>query len=148
MKQRGEYLSERRSARLLLGRAADAMADAVEARRIHPCPAHDRLAQRTFLAARRYDLLQLDRPENFAMFPRGGQRLEAELRAAAADLALFAAGRDERAFRAGLTRAAILAALGDHRAAMAAADRAAALSPFSTESRLLHARVRSFAGDR
>ncbi len=147
MKHRGEYLAERAQTRLLLGRAVDAMADAVEARRIHPCPAHDRLAQRTFLAARRYELLQLDRPENIAMFPRGGRRLEADLRDAAADLARHAAGRDERAFRAGLNRATILAALGDPRAAMAAANRAAALSPFATEARLLHARVRSFAGD-
>ncbi len=148
MKDRGEYLSERAQARLLLGRPAEALADAVEARRIHPCPAHDRLAQRTFLAARRYDLLQLDRPENLAMFPLGGRRLKAELRAAAAELTRLAAGRDEKAFRAGLNRAAILAALGDPRAAMAAADRAAALSPFATEARLLRARVRSFAGDR
>ncbi len=79
-KGRGEYLAERAQARLLLGRAADAVADALEARSLHPCPAHDRLVQRSMLAAGRYDQLQLGRPEALTLLPLRGRRLASELR--------------------------------------------------------------------
>lgn len=147
-KARGEYLSERAQARLLLGRTSEAMADAVEARRIHPCASHERLAQRTFLAARRYDLLRLDRPEDVATLPLGGPRLRAELKAVEADLGRLAAGRGASAYHAGLNRATILAALGRGGAAVAAANRAAAMSPFAEDALAVRARVRFFAGDR
>src|SRR5262249_32668452 len=112
-KDRVDYLAERAQARLLLGRAADAVTDAGEARRRRRSPAHDRLAQRALLAARRYDQLHLDRPEDVALLPLRGLGLDAELRAAAEVLGRIAAGRDGAAFRAGQTRAAILAALGE-----------------------------------
>ncbi|MHB1562330.1 MAG: tetratricopeptide repeat protein, partial [Isosphaeraceae bacterium] len=147
-KARGEYLSERAQARLLLGRIPEAMADAIEARRIHPCASHERLAQRTFLAARRYDLLRLDRPEDVAVLPLGGPRLRAELTAAEADLGRLAAGRGESAYYAGLNRATILAALGRGGLAVAAASRAAAMSPFAEDALAVRVRVRFFAGDR
>ncbi len=147
-KERAEYLSERAQARLLLGRTSEAMADAIEARRIHPCASHERLAQRTFLAARRHELLRLDRPEDIAVLPLGGPRLRAELMAAEADLGRLAAGRGASAYHAALNRATILAALGQGGAAVAAASRAAAMSPFAEDALAVGARVRLFAGDR
>jgi tetratricopeptide (TPR) repeat protein len=148
VKDRVEYLAERAQARLLLGRAADAVADACEARRMLRSPAHDRLAQRVLLAARRYDELQIDRPEDVAYLPLRGARLDADLRAAADALKPIAERRDSTGFRAGLTRAAILAAMGESREAMIAANRAASLSPFSAEARLVRARVLFAAGER
>lgn len=147
-KARGEYLSERAQARLLLGRTADAMVDAIAARRIHPCASHERLVQRTFLAARRYDLLRLDRPDDIAVLPLGGPRLWTELRAAEGDLGRLAAGRGEAAYHAGLNRATILAALGRSKAAIAAASRAVTMSPFAADALAVQARVRLHAGDR
>jgi serine/threonine protein kinase/predicted Zn-dependent protease len=147
-KDRIEFLAERAQARLMMGQAAEAVADAREARGLHRCPAHDRLAQRALLAARRYDELQLDRPEDVTLLPLRGPRLDAELRDAARWLDRVAAGRDGIAFRAGLTRAVILAALGEARQARAAADRAFSLSPFSAEARLVRSRVLASAGDR
>ncbi len=64
--------------------------------------------------------------------PIGGQRLHADLRAAADGLARLASGQDQGAFRATLTRAVILAALGEQSEAVAAASRAIALSPYSS----------------
>ena len=78
-KDRGEYLAERAQARLLLGRAADAVADAFEAWSLDPCPAHDRLVQRSLLAAGRYDQLRLGRPEALTLLPLRGRRLAGDL---------------------------------------------------------------------
>ena len=147
-KDRVDYLAERAQARLLMGRAGEAVADAGEARRLQRNPARDRLTQRALLAARRYEQLQIDRPEDVALLPLRGDRLEAELRAAVAALGPIAAGRDGAAFRAGLTRASILAALGEPREALLAANRATILSPYSAEARLVRARVMISAGDR
>jgi tetratricopeptide (TPR) repeat protein len=147
-KDRVEYLAERAQARLMMGRSADAVADACAARRLLRSPANDRLAQRALLAARRYDQLRLDRPQDVALLPLRGARLESELRAAAAELGRIAAGRDGPAFRAGLTQAVLLSALGEPREALAAADRAVSLSLFSAEARLIRARVQFAAGDR
>ncbi len=55
LKNPGEILAERARARLLSGRIPAAIADAGGARRVHPCPAHDRLWQRVLLAAHRFD---------------------------------------------------------------------------------------------
>ena len=54
-----------------------------KAQRARPGPAHERLRQRAILAARRFDLLQLDQPDELALLPLGGRRLTADLRAAA-----------------------------------------------------------------
>jgi tetratricopeptide (TPR) repeat protein len=146
--KRAEYLAERGQARLLLGRANEAASDASEARQILPCPAHDRLEQRAFLAARRYDRLMLDSPEGVALLPVRGARLDADLRAACVDLARIAAGHDAAAFRAGQTRAVILAALGDTERALAAANRVAAAARWATTAQLVRARVLRSAGRR
>ncbi len=82
-KNRDEFLAARALALLLLARPALAVADASEAQRIRPCPAHERLRQRALLAARRFESLQLDRPEDLALLPLGGARLKSDLRAAA-----------------------------------------------------------------
>jgi tetratricopeptide (TPR) repeat protein len=148
LKHPGEVLAARALARLLSGRTAAALEDASEARRVYPCPAHERLWQRALLAARRFDALQFDRPEAMTLLPIGGRRLDADLRVAADGLARLAAGRDEAAYRATLTRAIILAALGDENAAVTAAGRALALSPFSPYAYLIRARIHSFRGDR
>ncbi len=145
-KKRVEFLAGRAQARLMMGRADDAVADASEARRIHPYPAHDRLEQRALLAARRYDRLAIDRPDDVALLPLQGAGLAADLRAAAAELGRTAAGHDAAAFRAGLTRACILAALGDTRTALAAADRSASSSRYGTLAPVIRARVLIAAG--
>jgi tetratricopeptide (TPR) repeat protein len=147
-KNPNEILEARALARLLLGRTAQAMADASKARRAHPCPAHERLWQRTVLAARRAEHLDLDQPQTLALLPLGGRRLEADLRAAADALARIATARGETAYRALLTRSVILAFLGESKAAIADASRALALSPFSVEAYLVRARIGSFVGDR
>ena len=46
---------------------------------VQPSPTHERLRQRTILAARRLDLLQLDWPDEMALLPLGGRRLTADL---------------------------------------------------------------------
>ena len=148
LKDPDQIVAARALARLLSGRMAEAVSDAREARRAHPCPAHERLWQRALLAARQFDELQLDRPDAVALLPIGGQRLRADLRAAADGLARLAAGRDQVAFRATLTRAVILAALGKQPEALAASSRALALAPFSEYAHLVRARILAFGGDR
>ncbi len=148
LKDPDEIVAARALARLLSGRTAEAVSDAREARRVHPCPAHERLWQRALLAAGQFNELQLERPDAIALLPIGGQRLYADLRAAADGLARLAAGRDRAAFRATLTRSVILAALGKQSEAVAASSRAIALSPFSSYAHLVRARVLSFGGDR
>ena len=148
LKHPGEILAARALARLLAGRTAAALDDASEARRVYPCPAHERLWQRALLAARRFESLQFDDPEALTLLPIGGERLDADLRTAANGLARLAADRDEVAYRATLTRAVILAALGEQNKAVTAASRALGLSPVSPYAYLIRARVLSFRGDR
>ena len=148
LKNPGDILAARALARLLGNRTAEALEDASEARRIHPCPAHERLWQRAVLADRRYNELQLDRPEAVALLPIGGERLHADLVAAANGLARLASGRDQTAFRASLSRGVILAALGQQSEALTASSRAIALSPFSSYAHLIRARILYFGGDR
>ncbi len=148
IRDRVDYLAQRAQARLLDARAAEALADAVEAQQVSRSPALDRLVHRAAMAARLYDDLALERPEDLALWPLQGRQLAAELRTAAAALAPIAAGRDGRAFRAGLNRAVILAAIGRPREAIASAGRSVALSPYSVDARLIRARVLRSAGDR
>jgi serine/threonine protein kinase/Tfp pilus assembly protein PilF len=148
IKNRDEILAARALAHLLLGHPEAAIADARDARRLRPSPPNERLVQRALLAARSLDGLHLDRPEDIALLPLGGQRLLADLSAASAGLAELARTNPEEAFRASLIRAVVLSALGEHDAAESAATRALALSPYSAEALLIRARIRSFRGDR
>ena len=50
IKNRDEVLAARALALLLLGRGPEAVADATEAQRLRPSPAHERLRQRALLA--------------------------------------------------------------------------------------------------
>jgi eukaryotic-like serine/threonine-protein kinase len=147
IKNSDEVLAARALDRLLLGRAQEAFADASEAQQRHPCPAHERLRQRTLLAASRLDLLQLDRPDEVALLPLGGWRLRADLQAAADGLDRLAKTQKAETLRAALARAVILAALGDRNAAVAAANQAVEVSPDNPRALLIRARVRSFGGD-
>ena len=133
---------------LLLNRPAEAIADATAAQNIRPGPAHERLRQRAILAARRTDLLQLDLPDEVALFPLGGRHLAIDLRNAANDLWRLAGTRSHDAYRASLNMAVILAALEEHKAALATATRALELSPYSPRAYLIRARIRYFGGDR
>ena len=141
LKHPGEIHAARALARLLERRAVQALEDATEARRVYPCPAHERIWLRALLAAGRFDALQFDRPETLSLLPIGGERLDADLRAAERDLARRAAGRDLSAYRASLTRAVILAYLGERAQAVGAANRALALSPYSPYAYLIRART-------
>jgi len=147
IKNSDEVLAARALDRLLLGRAQEAFADASEAQRRHPCPAHERLRQRTLLAARQLDLLQLDRPDEVARLPLGGRRLRVDLQAAADGLDRLAKTQKTETFRASLAQAVILAALGDQNAAVAAANQAVEVSPYNSRALLIRARVRAFGGD-
>jgi tetratricopeptide (TPR) repeat protein len=142
-----EVRTTRALALLMLGRPTEAMADATFAQRMQPSPTHERLRQRTILAARRFDLLQLDWPDEMALLPLGGKRLEADLKAAVAGLDRLARTNREQTFRASLTLAVILAAQGRHDVAKAVASRALVASPHSPRGLLIRARVCAFAGD-
>jgi tetratricopeptide (TPR) repeat protein len=142
-----EVLAARAMALLLLGRPDEAIADATLAERTRPSPAHERLRQRTLLAARRLDTLQLDQPDELALLPLGGRRLSADLRAAEDGLQRLAGSRPDETFRASLNLAVILAARGQNDAAVAAATRALQVSPYSPRAYLIRARVHTCAGD-
>jgi eukaryotic-like serine/threonine-protein kinase len=142
-----EVQTTRALALLLLGRPAEAMADATVAQRAQPSPTHERLRQRTILAARRLDLLQLDWPEEMALLPLGGRRLDADLRTAVAGLERLARTNRDETFRASLTLAVILAAQGRHDLAVAAANRALLVSPSAPRGYLIRARVCAFSGN-
>lgn len=141
-----EILATRAIALLLSNRPTEAVDDAFNAQRLRPCPAHERLVQRTLLAARRFDALQLGRPEELLLLPAAGASLTADLRVAVAELARRAPEPAPMAYRAFLNRAVILSALNDHREAIAASDSAVAIAPLSTESHLIRARVLHRAG--
>ena len=147
LSNRDEALAVRALALLLLGRPVEAIADATEAQRLRPSPPHERLRQRTLLAARRLDTLQLEEPAELALFPAGGRRLVADLKATADALDRAARARRDQAFAASLNRAVILAALGDSNAAITAATHALQLSPYASRGYLIRARVRAHGGD-
>jgi len=144
---RDDVLATRAIALLLSKQWSEAVADAELARRLRPCPAHERLLQRTLLAASRFDELQLDRPEEILLLPAAGAWLTADLRAAATRLSRRASGPELPSYRALLNRAVILSALGDHTAASAVSDRALDMAALSPEAHLVRARVLHRAGD-
>jgi eukaryotic-like serine/threonine-protein kinase len=148
VKNRNEVLAIRAVALLLLGRAGEAVVDADLARRLRPSPPRERLHQRTLLAARQVNQLLLESPEDLALFPVGGRRLDRDLRAIASELEARERGDAGQATTAALNQAVILAALGQPVAARAAAARGIALSPGSARAYLISARVKAHAGDR
>jgi len=146
---RAEALAMRAEARLALGEADAAEADAQAALRSGRRPRLEWLRDRSRLASGRSPLPRLDRPDDLACWPVGGPALAADLRAAAERLRPAAEGPDaDAALPARLGRAAILSALGDHRAATGEANRAVALASGSAQALLLRARVRRRSGDR
>jgi serine/threonine protein kinase len=137
--ERADALAVRAVARLVLGRPAEAAADADAAARLAPTPGRARLQARAALAAGRDpDERQLE-PDAIAGWPVGGPSLRADLAAAIERL-----DHAEAAHRA---RAAMLIALGENAAAMAEADRAVERSP-TAGSYALRAEVRLRAGNR
>ena len=144
---RDQVLATRALALLLLNRPAEAIADAREAQQLRPGPAHERLRQRAILSARRVDLLQLEDPDELVLFPLGGRRLTADLRAAADSLWRLASTRGDQTYRAALSLAVVLAVLDQKVGAEAAAKRALDVSPYSPQGHLIRARVRYFGGD-
>ena len=144
---RDQVLATRALALLLLNRPAEAITDALEAQKLRPGPARERLRQRAILAAHRVDLLQLDEPDEVALFPIGGRRLTTDLRSAADLLWRLASTRRDQTYKATLTLAVILAVLDQKDAADAAATRALEVSPYSPQGYLIRARVRFFGGD-
>ena len=127
----------------------EAVADADEAQRLRPQPAHERLRQRALLARPSAQSLQLDRPEDVLLFPVGGRRLTADLRGAAETLQgrpqKLGVARPSAAF---LNRAVILAALGRRAEAEAAATTPARGVATVSPRYLIRARILAFAGDR
>ncbi len=148
LKNRDDVLAARGLALLLLGRTDLALADAWESQRLRGSPAHERLLQRSLLAAHRSEIVQFDRPEDLALLPVGGRRLSSDLRATADGLDRLVRSRPEETYRASLSRAVILAALDEREAAVAAATRALELSPYSARAYLIRGRVLAFLGDR
>jgi eukaryotic-like serine/threonine-protein kinase len=147
LKKPVEVLTTRALVLLLLGHPAEAITDAAAAQRLQPSPTHERLRQRTLLAARRLDLLQLDQPDEVALLPLGGRRLVADLRVAADGLDRLARTKPDETFRASLTLAVILASQNRHDAAVEAATRALQVSRYAPRGYLIRARVRVFGGD-
>jgi serine/threonine protein kinase/Tfp pilus assembly protein PilF len=145
---RADVLAAAAMANLLLHRGQDATDFALKAAQAQPSLTHERVLQRSLLAARRYDQLQLGRPEEVLLLPAPGALLVADLRIAAAELAPRTQQSDADAYRAACNRAVILSALGEHRNAREAADRALAIAPLSPEVRLIRARVLHRAADR
>lgn len=139
-------LANRALARLLLGRPADAEADAEAAMRIHPIPSRERLWLRTRLASGRVQELRVDRPDELARLPVGGPALARDLRSAANRLRAESSGDGPAALKARLARAVLLTALGDAEGEREA-DRAVALAPLSPQVYLIRARVRRERGD-
>lgn len=148
-RKRSDLLATRAVARLMLGRKRDAAEDAKQAARLDPKPSRDRLVSRTLLAAGMFDQLQLDRPDEMALFPLGGEALRADLIAAEKGIARWAALRPDDAYRVGLTRAVLLSMLGRHAEALdMARDALTATNQNSPRAHLVAARVALAAGDR
>ena len=144
---RDDVLATRAIALLLLKKPAEAVDDAVLAQRLLPCPAHERLLQRTLLAARRFDELQLHRANEILLLPAAGAWLTADLWTAATELSRRASAPGPLSYRAILNLAVILSALGDHTKAVAVSGRALAMAALSPEAHLVRARVLHRAGD-
>ena len=147
LRNRDDVLAARALAFLMLGRSADAVADATEAQRLRPSPSHERLRQRALLAAHQTEGLELDRPEDLALLPLSGQRLRLDLQAAAQGLDQNVGKSTVLTYRASLNQAVVLAVLGQRDAAVAAATRAISVSPSSPRAYLIRARIRTFGGD-
>ncbi len=147
LENREEILAARALARLILGHADRAISDAGLAVALRPSPSYQRLHQRAILAAGRFDLLQLDRPDEIAQLPLGGLRLESDLRAAALGLKRIAESQKSQTYRASLCLAVILAALGEPAHALQAADRALFISASSPRAYLIRGRIRRFQSD-
>ncbi len=141
LEDRDDVLATRAIAHLLLNLRGEAVDDARLAQQTRPGPAHERLLQRTLLAAGRLEELQLDRPEEILLLPAAGAGLTADLRSAAGELAVRAAGNRSVAYRALLNRAVILSVLGEHRTAVAETERAVAIAPLSPDVHLVRARI-------
>jgi serine/threonine protein kinase/Flp pilus assembly protein TadD len=148
IKNRHDVLAARALALLLLGRSAEAVADATESQRLKPSPGHERMRQRALLAARQPESLQLDRPEDVLLLPVGGKKLTVDLDAAEQALEKSIQARPDSTLRATLNRAVLLAALGRRREALEAATRALRASPQSPRAYLIRARVNYFGGAR
>jgi eukaryotic-like serine/threonine-protein kinase len=148
LKNRDEVLAARALALVLLGQPATACEDAALAQRLLPSPAHERLYQRAVLAAGKAHDLQLDRPEDIALLPIAGRRLERDLRAMLTQLDRAAAENPDERFRALLNQAVIRAALNEPKDALKAATKALELSPHAPRCFLVRARVRAYAHDR
>jgi serine/threonine protein kinase/Tfp pilus assembly protein PilF len=147
LKNPDEVLAARALALVLLGRPDEAIADSSLAQRTRPSPPHERLRQRTLLAAHQLDTLQLDQPSELALFPVAGRRLTADLKATAGALDRLARTQRNVMFPASLNLAVILAALGENEAAVAAATRALQVSPYAPRVYLIRARIRFYGGD-
>jgi eukaryotic-like serine/threonine-protein kinase len=143
---RVQALALRAVARLALGRPAEAVADAAEAFRREASPAHERLWQRTLLAAGQERALREDDPDELDLWPAAGPALVAELKSAAERLRSPSLDAPEAAIRHSLTRAVLLSAVGDPEA-LVEANRAIAWDPLSTRAYLVRARIRRRAGD-
>ncbi len=137
---RSDALASRALARLVLGHASEAAADADEAHRLNPSPAVTRLRTRARLALGRGDEIDVERPEDIEALPVGGPALRADLRRLAAALQAAAVSAPPAVeFRQRATRAVVLAALRDQ-SAVAEADRLIALAPLSSQGyRILEA---------
>jgi serine/threonine protein kinase/predicted Zn-dependent protease len=145
---RADALRLRALARLSLGRAAEAAADADEALRLRPSPLLARLRTRARVALGRPGEVELARPEEVAELPVNGPPLRADLlrlvdrlRSAAAVGSVPAAS----ALEVRVTLAVALSALGDP-SAQGEADRAVAFAPMSARALLTRARVHAHAG--
>jgi tetratricopeptide (TPR) repeat protein len=144
----GDLLATRAVVRMLLDRDAEAVDDALAARRLDPSPARDRLVDRVLLAAGRVEDLQLDDPDSVNHLPLGGARLRADLITCERRIAEATPDRPEAAYRARLTRAAILSALGRHAEAARVIRAALADSNGSSAgARLVAARIARRASD-
>ncbi|HZW31823.1 MAG TPA: tetratricopeptide repeat protein, partial [Isosphaeraceae bacterium] len=145
---RADWLACRALARLALGQAALADADAEAAWRLDPGPGRTRLWTRAALAAGRPVDANLLHPDAIAGWPVGGPALAADLRAAIERLRPAASDATAATAASALrARAAMLSALGEHAAAVVAAEQSIARAP-TAASYALGAEVRLRAGDR
>jgi serine/threonine protein kinase/predicted Zn-dependent protease len=145
---RAAWLASRALARLALGRAAEAHADAEAAFRLDPAPGRVRLRARMALAAGRPLDGGRPHPDAIAGWPLAGPCLEADLRAALERLRAQASEPSDPTAAAALrARAANFSVLNDHVAATAEAERAVRRSA-SAASYTVLAEVRIRAGDR
>jgi eukaryotic-like serine/threonine-protein kinase len=143
---RARAFTHRALARLALGRAMEAEADAESAFLLDASPSHERLWNRTLVAAGRETDLRIDTPDDVALWPASGRALVADLRAAADRLRAQKASDGESSPRRCLTRAILLSMLADP-AAEEEASRAVTLDPLSAHVRMIRASVRIRAGD-